>query len=598
LRESYTANFAERKATIAVHDDLRRYNPATLLSLGEISRGMAEWRNGRRTGLKILGPVNGRAGSSPASATLIPVTFTAKHDWVVFDSQFCRRFGSLMGSLKFHVPGLAEYDQQLPLTAHVVGIEGVPWAGQIRSFDNQLLVQRSIDESGRMRIVWPTLTRGPMMLSTASLRCNEEPYLLQRELARGSLDVLANRYSEWVRWGIQPAANIDELIDNAQRSFVESIVRSDTEVTASVAAQHAIEYELAASRLLCQSYSRQLLTNRMRQEGKLQTLMGARLPFHANWSTRAKLLEPMMNTVWIDASWHHVRQKSGKLDFERLEEQCNWAADRQLRTMAGPLVSLQPHALQEWFYVAEDFDSIVEAACDYAEAVVKQLRGRVHLWYVASGFNSLNDLELTEEQIIVLSVNILEAIRSSDSMTPVVFGIDMPFGEYLGREESAISPIHFADALLRSDLGLNGFALELNYGVWPHGTPWHDAIDLSNLLDLWSTLGIPMILSLSGELTKSNGQPQGKYNPIGNWKLPAPPSRPEELHGLVRQTYGSQMFETIALALAKPSVHGLFWNQPDVLTPPSYPSASLIDTNGNPTDLVSGLTNLRRRHLN
>ncbi len=306
----------------------------------------------------------------------------------------------------------------------------------------------------------------------------------------------------------------------------------------------------------------------------------------------------MMNTAWVDASWHNVRQRSGKLDIERLEEQCAWAADRQMRVMAGPLISLQPHALQEWFYVADEFESIVEAACEYAEEIVKRLRGRVHLWYVASGFNSSNDLGLTEEQLIVLSLHILEAVRRGDSMTPVIFGVDMPFGEYLGKDEDSISPLHFADALLRSDLGLNGFALELNYGIWPNGTPWHDAIDLSNLLDLWSSLGIPLVLSLSGELNKHQGVVDGRYDPICNWKLPLPPSRPEELHGLVRQTYGSQMFETLALALAKPSVHGLFWNQPDMMTPPNYPGAGLIGANGNASDLLSGLTNLRRRHLN
>ncbi len=503
-----------------------------------------------------------------------------------------------MGAINFYVPGLADFDEKLATTAHVVGIEGIPWAGKIRSIDNILGIQRSIDESGRTRVVWPTLTRGPIMLSTASLRCHETPYHLPRELARGCIDTFITRYSEWTRWGIQPPATINELMDQANRNFVDSVVSADNSPAASIHAQHAIEYELAASRLLCQSYSRQLLANRLQQEGKMQSLIGARLPFHSSWTDKASMLEPMMNTAWIDASWHNVRQKSGKLDIERLEEQCSWAADHQMRVMAGPLISLQPHALQEWFYVAEDFEAIVSAACDYVEEIVKRLRGRVQLWYVASGFNSSNDLELSEEQIIILSLNILEAVRRSDSMTPIVFGVDMPFGEYLGQNDSAISPIHFADALLRSDLGLNGFAIELNYGVWPNGTPWHDAIDLSNLLDLWSSLGIPMILSVSGELTKHQGAVDGRYSPIANWKLPSPPARAEELHGLVRQSYGSQMFETLALALAKPIVHGVFWNQPDSLTSPNYPGAGLIDAKGNASDLLSGLTNLRKRHLN
>ena len=225
-----------------------------------------------------------------------------------------------MGAIKFYVPGLADFDEKLASTAHVVGIEGIPWAGEIRSIDNVLGIQRSIDESGRTRVVWPTLTRGPIMLSTASLRCHETPYHLPRELARGCIDTFTTRYSEWTRWGIQPTATISELMDHANRNFVDSVVSADNTPAASIYAQHAIEYELAASRLLCQSYSRQLLTNRLQQEGKMQSLIGARLPFHSSWTDKASMLEPMMNTAWIDASWHNVRQKSGKLDIERLEE--------------------------------------------------------------------------------------------------------------------------------------------------------------------------------------------------------------------------------------------------------------------------------------
>ncbi len=197
-----------------------------------------------------------------------------------------------MGLIKFYVPGLADFDEKLSRTAHVVGIEGVPWAGEIRADDDVLSIQRAIDESGKTRIVWPTLTRGPIMLSTASLRCDEVPYLLPRELARGCIDTFSTRHSEWVRWGIQPSANISELIDSAYKSFVECVARGDNSTAAAISAQHAIEYELAASRLLCQSYSRQLLANRMRQEGKLQSLMGARLPFHGSWLSERIRLNP------------------------------------------------------------------------------------------------------------------------------------------------------------------------------------------------------------------------------------------------------------------------------------------------------------------
>ncbi len=502
-----------------------------------------------------------------------------------------------MGSMSFKIPGLGDFDERFLTTAHVSGIEGVPWAGRITTKGDTLTILRAIEESGKMQIVWPTLTRGPMQLSTASLRCNQEPYFLPRELARGGMDRLSSRFSEWSRWGIQPPENFFELYEFARDYFVDSIVAADDYHAAAQAAQHSIEYELAASRLLCQTFSRQLLANRNKNEGQLATLMGSKLPFHENWHATAERIKPVLNTAWIDASWHNVRLKSGRLDIERLEEQCGWCSDQQMRVLAGPLVSLQPHAIQEWFFVMDHFEAIVDAACEYAEEIVKRLRGRVNLWYVASGFNTPNELNLNEEQTMLLAVNLLQAVRNADPMTPVVFGIDMPYGEYLGQDEKAISPLHFADALIRSDIGLNGLVLEMNHGVWPHGTPLHDSIDFSNLLDLWSTLGLPLVLSMSGEVFPAPKQSLSRYGAISDWRLPTPPSNTEAMQGLVRQSSCSQIFESLTLAISKPCVHGVFWNQPDPETSPFYPASSLVDAKGNVSDLMTGMANLRKRHL-
>ncbi len=518
-----------------------------------------------------------------------------------------------MGSMKFHIPGLAELDSRLLTTAAVVGIEGVPWAGRITSDGDELSILRAIDESGRVQIVWPTVTRGPLMLGTASLRVNDEAYVLPLEIARGSVDRLATRLSEWTRWGIQPPENFFELFANAKRFLVDAIVAKENLSDVALSAQHSIEFALAASRILCQTFSRQLLSNRNKNEGQLSTLQGARLPTHEHWKSVATTLKPMMNTGWVDASWHVIRQSSGRLNLQQIDDQIEWCANASLRVIAGPLVSLQPHAIQDWFFVMDDFQAIVDEACQYAEQVVSRFRGRVNLWNLASGFNSLNELKLNEDQIMLLAVSLLETVRKADPMTPIVFGIDMPFGEYLGVDESGISPLHFADALIRADLGLNGLLLEINYGVWPAGTPMHDALDLSNLLDLWSTLGLPLVLSMSGETKTRLAEKAAsklasdapidsklsvsKYGSIPSWKSSPPAFDPAALKGLVKQSASSQMFEMVALALSKPSVHGVFWNQPDDRTPPNFPFASLVQPDGTATDLLTGMANLKKRHL-
>ena len=508
-----------------------------------------------------------------------------------------------MGMMQLFIPELERMDSRFSTTAHVTGIEGVAWAGQISIKNNVLSIERAIDESGKVQLVWPTFTRGPLLLSTASLRCNQPPYFLPTELARGSMDRLAMRQADWARWGIQPTDNYRRLLGGAQNFFIDAIVAAENFAKAELAAQASIEYSLAASRQLCQSFSRQLLANRNKQEGKLATMLGCRLPLGPDWTSIIKTIQPMMTTGWVDASWQNVALRSGKKDFARLNAQCDWCRSAGLQVVCGPLINLQPHAIGELFFLLDDFNSVVQAACEYAAKVVRELRGKVDVWFVGHAFNALNDLNLDEDQIMSLTANLLQTVQEIDPTTPCILGIDMPFGEYLGTSERAISPVQFADAIIRSELGVNGLLLEMNFGLWPHGTPMRDTIDFSNLIDLWASLGLPLLISMSGPTTAASidvGDTPlvtSRYNSINQWAMPNQLGSSTAVKGLVRQSSGSQIFENLTLALAKSAVQGIFWNQPDVISSPALPQAGLLDIHNRPTDLLNGLINLRKRHV-
>ncbi len=92
-----------------------------------------------------------------------------------------------MGQFRFRVPNAAAMDDCFWNTAFVTGIEGIPWAGRSRLEGDLFRLERSIDESGKLSMVWPTLEYGPLTLTSASLRCVEEAYHLPLELARGTL---------------------------------------------------------------------------------------------------------------------------------------------------------------------------------------------------------------------------------------------------------------------------------------------------------------------------------------------------------------------------------------------------------------------------
>ena len=105
-------------------------------------------------------------------------------------------------------------------------------------------------------------------------------------------------------------------------------------------------------------------------------------------------------------------------------------------------------------------------------------------------------LGLDEEQKLQLAGRVIETIRTVDSQAPVLVSFDQPWAEYMSRRDAELSPLQFAEALVRSDLGIAGIGLEINLGTAPHATLPRDLFEFSNHLDTWGTLGLPLLLSL------------------------------------------------------------------------------------------------------
>jgi hypothetical protein len=273
---------------------------------------------------------------------------------------------------------------------------------------------------------------------------------------------------------------------------------------------------------------------------------------------------------------------------------------------------LQPHAIPKWFYLFNDFDSLYKAACKHATQTVERYRGQVHIWSAAGGLNAPNTLGLSDEQILQLAVGVIQAVRRADPKTPVIVSIDSPWAEYLGQKQDGISPLHFADALVRADLGLSGLGLELNLNYWPGGSLPRDLVDLSDLMDHWNILGLPLLIQISTPCSlAADLHSVAKTEIVSNWKHPVPPiwdsgmdwgvntvdqeCEPCEERG--RQRLPINGLEAIQMLLAKVNVHGIIWNQFCDREEHIYPNAGLIAPIGKKRTLLDGLTRLRQLHV-
>ena len=527
-----------------------------------------------------------------------------------------------MGQLRFRVPNAASYDAQIWGTAFVSGIEGIPWASKNWIENDCLVIDRAVNESGKLSIVWPTEEYGPIMLSTASLRCQDTPYLLQLELARGSIHRVRGRGIDWQRLGLKLPEAFTSLMDRSVSAFVQAILSTDDLDRCVMLAQTSIDLAVSASKPLSRAFISQSLQARHQSEKQLSTLLGVKLKPTLAWEQDAEAMLPAINTINISMEMGQLETESKSAAISLIDAQLAWARRNSLRIFGGPLINLQSHAVPKWLYLLSDFQSMYDAACKHATFMVERYQGQVHLWSAAAGLNAPNTLGITDEQVLHLAVGVIQAVRRSDPKTPVVLSIDAPWAEYLGQKSDGISPLHFADALIRADLGLSGLGLELNLNYWPGGSMPRDLVDISDLIDHWNVLGLPLLAHVSAPChLNADSMTASKSNIVSNWRypnyawwdqsqmsdsgsieLPTADQIVQSMAGgaaakCTRDRIPVNGLEVIQMLLAKINVHGIFWNQYSDREDHIYPNAGLIAASGKRRSLLDGMSRLRQLHV-
>ena len=253
-----------------------------------------------------------------------------------------------MGQMRFRVPNAQGYDAQIWGTAFVSGIEGIPWASKNRIEDDCLIIDRTVDESGKLSIVWPTEEYGPIMLSTASLRCHETPYLLHLELARGTIHRIRGRGIDWQRLGLKIPEAFTSLMDRSVSAFVQAILSADDVERCMPLAQTAIDLAVSASKPLSRAFVSQSLQARHQTEKQLSTLLGIKLTPSRAWVKDAEAIVPAINTINISMEMGQIETDAKSAALVLIDDQLEWARRNSLRIFGGPLLNLQAHAVPKW----------------------------------------------------------------------------------------------------------------------------------------------------------------------------------------------------------------------------------------------------------
>ena len=498
-----------------------------------------------------------------------------------------------MGQFVFSVPDAARdfIGRSLWKDAYICGIEGVPFQSINSLNKDGLTFRREITTSGKLFMTCPVNGVGYRTLSTCSLRClAEDPHFLPLEFARGSCYRARVQSDIWRRAGLQLSDRFCELLASGSDAFLEAAgLRGDPNKGAELAIG-AIELLESALTELGENYAVQSIAFRKRREPQIGTLMAASVvPPSPVGSPHVDEFNDAFNAVAVRLNWADIENDSGSFDFDRADQTIQYCASKGMRIIGGPLIDFRNRLMPHWLYLFEDdFESFLKAATHFVETTVEKFRGRVQLWNCASGLNTPGPLKLDDEQSMRLAIGVLQAVRRTDPNTPAIMSFDQPFGEYLGRDRDGISPLHFADALIRSGLGMAGIGLECRFHYDQDSTQPRSTVEFGQMIDRWATLGMPMLVQLAAPADEGNDvMAQAPSDTLGYFsgEQDAAAEQLRIVGGLVRTL------------LAKHIVHGIVWDGWSDAETHVLSHSGLVDSTGQTRPLLDYLTRVRKEFL-
>jgi hypothetical protein len=306
-----------------------------------------------------------------------------------------------------------------------------------------------------------------------------------------------------------------------------------------------------------------------RQSTRTIPLLGCRLRKEVPHRATRVAFVKAFNSVMVPFSWGRIESDEGRKRWTLSDAHVEWCQKRGLRICGGPLVELARKSLPDWLFLWEgDFDNLLSVASDHLRAVVERYRGKVAFWNAAGRLITGDVMGLDEEHKLRLAGQAISVVRSVDPETPVVVSFDQPWGEFLAHRETELPPLAFADTLVRADLGLAGICLEINVGLGKNDSLPRDRFEFDRLIERWSTLGLPLIVSITVPSAGDGFTPESQQA----WL----------------ETY-------VPILLSRPIVQGLFWNQLFDEEADELPHTGLIDAAGQHKPGFDALPALRKQ---
>lgn len=460
-----------------------------------------------------------------------------------------------MGEFRFRLPSDWRLEDRQASSIHVIGLDGVPWPCRVFTEGHTLVIHRNRDESGRTYLSCPFPRYGELTVCTGTLPERPEPYDLLTELSRGTLNRLRNQISIWQEGRFEVPPPILEKTAEATRILGDAIMADRTESRDRVARQ-SLDLAMEALFDLCGNFGNRIARLRL---GKPETFP----PF---WMVGRSPSDDPACSLSRDP---YTGSCLARPDVWRPEHGVEGDGESQGQQVLGPLLDASPMGMSEALIRLDDFEARRSKILSGAREVARRAPADLTMVHVVSGLNGLGHRHLGYPQQLRITTDLLGLVEEQLPDVPTMVSFDFPWAERMASSVGGIHPLQIADTLLRQGARLSYLGLDINLDYWPLGSVSRDPLQWIDLVDVWSQLGLPLVLIVRIPFGTPPTADPAEGRPLNTIrKNMTDPQR----ESLVRTV--------LPLMVARPAVQGLIYAQWSDRDDTRFPCGGLVGVDG------------------
>ena len=482
--------------------------------------------------------------------------------------------------LKFRVFESGKPPANFPLrNAYLLGSNGNAIRSDIRYEDGLILCENRESGTTALAIQHPVGDCGELTIQTCLLPARDEPYQLTLELARHQLRLMYVKLEDWGMFDLGADAPVMKRLDTARSLFVEALCRQHDDPKASdKIAQECLIASVDGSEELALAHSRLMLSKRRSNGDRPKCTIGCGIDIRHTSDRIRSGLTSVFDYIYLPMSWRTLEPEENEYHWSALDSWIEWASRAHLAVVAGPIIRFEPQSLPHWLYIWEhDFDTVRDLIYEHVETVVKRYAKKISTWNIVSGLNVNNHFTFSFDQIMDLTRMTTALVKNQDDSAKTLVEICQPFGEYYGANVRSIPPLMYSDLLVQGSINFDGLSIRLMMGQATQGQYTRDLMQISHLLDQFSAIGKPLMLtastpsqSLTQPEESSNGDSPPDVN-SGFWHKPWSPQ--------VQSHWLEALFQ---IALSKPYVDSVAWGDLVDHADLELPLAGIVDEDMQP----------------